>query len=68
MASGPGNRKVPEVTSVPSRSRDVCTASAPSVTHESVGPGRPSVAIETKWSLRKKPSKPVSSASSATRR
>jgi hypothetical protein len=40
-ASGPGSRNVAELTSTPSRRLDVCTASAPSVTHASVGPGSP---------------------------
>ncbi len=39
MASGPGNRKVAEVTSVPSRIREVSRARAASVTQESEGPG-----------------------------
>lgn len=38
MASGPGSRKVADVTMVPSRMRVVSRASAASVTHESVGP------------------------------
>ena len=41
MASGPGKRKVAEVTSVPSRMREVSRARPARVTHESVGPGRP---------------------------
>lgn len=41
IASGPGSRNVAEVTSVPSRMREVSLARAPSVTHESVGPGSP---------------------------
>ena len=45
IASGPGSRNVADVTIVPSRIREVCTASAPSVTHESVGPGSPSPPI-----------------------
>ncbi len=42
MASGPGNRKVAEVTSVPSRIRSVSRAIPASVTQASVGPGSPS--------------------------
>ena len=41
IASGPGSRKVAEVTKVPRRMRSVCTASAESVVHASVGPGSP---------------------------
>ena len=41
MASGPGSRKVADVTSVPRRMRSVSRASPASVTHESVGPGSP---------------------------
>ena len=56
-ASIPGCRKVAEVTSVPSRIRDVSRASAPSVTHESVGPGTCGTPgpdpIAWKWSERK---------------
>ena len=66
MASGPGSRNVAAVTSVPSRIRLVCRASAPSVTHESVGPGRPSPSMARKWSDRKNASKPSSSVASAT--
>ena len=45
IASGPGSRKVAAVISVPSRIRLVSRASPPSVTHASVGPGRPSPAM-----------------------
>ncbi len=38
-ASGPGRRNVADVTSVPSRIRDVSRASPARVTYESVGPG-----------------------------
>ncbi len=41
IASGPGSRKVADVTSVPSRIRDVSRASPARVTQESVGPGSP---------------------------
>jgi hypothetical protein len=68
MASGPGSRKVADVTSVPSRIVLVCTASAPSVTQESVGPGSPPPGWKLiQWSDRKNPSKPSSSACRATR-
>ena len=40
-ASGPGSRKVAEVTSVPSRIREVSRASAARVSQASVGPGSP---------------------------
>ena len=54
IASGPGSRNVADVTSVPSRIREVSRASAPSVTHESVGPGSPDASpITRKWSERK---------------
>ena len=43
IASGPGSRKVAEVISVPSRMVAVSRARPASVTHASVGPGRPSV-------------------------
>ncbi len=43
IASGPGCRNVADVTSVPSRIVDVSRASPASVTHESVGPGSPSL-------------------------
>jgi hypothetical protein len=42
IASGPGWRKVAEVTMVPSRIVEVSRARPASVTQESVGPGRPS--------------------------
>ena len=42
-ASGPGSRKVAEVTRVPSRIDEVSRAMAARVTQASVGPGRPSV-------------------------
>ena len=42
IASGPGNRKVALVISVPSRIVLVSRASPPSVTQASVGPGLPS--------------------------
>ena len=38
-ASGPGSRNVADVTSVPSRIREVSRASAASVSQASVGPG-----------------------------
>ena len=44
-ASGPGCRKVAELTRVPSRIRLVSRASPARVTHESVGPGCPSTPI-----------------------
>lgn len=47
MASGPGNRKVAEVTSVPRRMVEVSRPIAPRVIHESVGPGAPSTFIAT---------------------
>ena len=47
MASGPGWRKVADVTMVPSLIVSVSRARPPSVTHESVGPGRPSPLIAT---------------------
>ena len=60
IASGPGRRKVAEVTSVPSRIRDVSRASPARVTYESVGPGSPGrVPIARKWSERKNASKPA---------
>ena len=65
-ASGPGSRKVAEVTRVPSRIEVVSRAMPPRVTQASVGPGRPSVPMARKWSLRKKPSKPWDSAVRAT--
>ena len=45
MASGPGSRKVAEVTSVPSRMRLVSRARPARVIQASVGPGRPSPPI-----------------------
>ena len=66
-ASGPGRRKVADVTSVPSRIRDVSRASPARVTYESVGPGSPAAPIARKWSDRKNASKPHSSAFRATR-
>jgi hypothetical protein len=39
IASGPGNRNVLAVTSVPRRTRDASRASPASVIHASVGPG-----------------------------
>jgi len=39
IASAPGSRNVADVTSVPRRIVLVSRARAPSVTHESVGPG-----------------------------
>ena len=70
-ASGPGRRKVADVTSVPSRMRLVSRARPARVTQESVGPGRASgpagsPPIRRKWSERKKASKPSRSASWAT--
>ena len=47
MASGPGNRKVAVVTSVPRRMVEVSRPIAPRVIHESVGPGAPSTFIAT---------------------
>lgn len=41
IASGPGSRKVADVTKVPSRMRSVWTASADSVVQASGGPGSP---------------------------
>ena len=67
MASGPGRRKVADVTSVPSRIRDVSRASPARVTQESVGPGSPGTPIARKWSDRKNASKPHSSVVRATR-
>jgi hypothetical protein len=68
MANGPGSRNVADVTIVPSRIRLVCTAMAPSVTHESVGPGSPDAPpIARKWSERKNASYPAASAVCATR-
>ena len=46
IANGPGSRNVADVTSVPSRTRDVSRASAARVSHASVGPGRPSPPID----------------------
>ena len=67
-ASGPGRRKVADVTSVPSRIREVSRASPARVTHESVGPGSPGPSpIARKWSERKNASNPHSSAVRATR-
>ena len=66
-ASGPGRRKVADVTSVPSRIRDVSRASPARVTYESVGPGSPGTPIARKWSDRKNASNPHSSVARATR-
>ncbi len=41
IASGPGWRKVTEVSSVPSLMREVSRASPARVSQASVGPGRP---------------------------
>src|SRR5580698_2693438 len=71
IASGPGWRKVAEVISVPSRISEVSRASAPSVTQASDGPGSPcgpaagKNSSGMKWSERKKPSNPPSSAARA---
>ena len=45
IASGPGSRKVAALISVPSRMRSVSRARPASVSHASVGPGRPSPPI-----------------------
>ena len=68
IANRPGERNVALVTRVPSRIVLVSRASAPSVTQESVGPGRPSVPIPRKWSERKNAPNPSSSVVCATRR
>ena len=46
IARTPGQRKVAELTSVPSRMRLVSRASAARVTQASVGPGSPSPPID----------------------
>src|SRR4029078_13276452 len=66
-ANKPGLRNVTGETRVPRRIRYVSRARPASVTHASVGPGRPlTEPIFKKWSLRKKPPKPSVSARAAT--
>jgi hypothetical protein len=70
-ASGPGRRKVADVTSVPSRMRVVSRAIPARVIQASLGPGCASAPagsppMRRKWSDRKKASKPSRSASWAT--
>ena len=68
ITSRPGHRNVTLVTRVPRLMVLVSRASAPSVTHASVGPGTPSLPNARKWSERKNAPNPSSSVFCATRR